>query len=94
MEYNKIVPTKLKSTKHTAYWVEVISTFESMAVRRYISRSTGTHNRSSTVVCLEKTLSMYPPKGFTRAVTTAKNRMYCKILWESIGGSSRINYGL
>jgi hypothetical protein len=80
MAYNKSVPDRLKSTKDTAYWVEVISTFESMAVTRYISRSTGRHNRSNTVFCLEKTLSVYPPNGFTRAVTTAKNRTNCKIL--------------
>jgi AraC-like DNA-binding protein len=44
--------------------------------QRYMSRSTGMHNRSSTVVCLEKTFSMYPPNGFTRAVTTARNKTY------------------
>ena len=33
----------------------------------------GSHNRSSAVRFLEKTRSMYPPEGFTRVVTPARN---------------------
>jgi hypothetical protein len=79
-QYNKSVPATLKSTKEIAYCGAVISTVGSIAVARYISLSMGTQNQSNTVFFPEKTLSMYPPNGFTMTVTIARNRPYWTIL--------------
>jgi hypothetical protein len=44
----------------------------------------GTKNQSSTVFFPEKTLSMYPPNGFTMTVTIARNSPYWTILSRSM----------
>jgi hypothetical protein len=64
MEYNRSVPAKPKSTKHVAY--SLAGHLQSRTQPRRCDRGAAQREgirRSSTVRCLEKTRSMYAPRG-------------------------------